>query len=129
MGPKEKEEFIAYVNSRLRNSRLEPLVKNLFRTSYGGNRNYTLMYSLGGLMVSSDDDMRPYSLMGESPESLEDDEISRGRLHKVGKNGYVRKSFDRMSAFFDVLGKPVSEVPDNYERGELLVDTGSGPGD
>jgi hypothetical protein len=28
-----------------------------------------------------------------------------------------------MSAFFDVLGKPVSEVPENYERGELLIDT------
>ncbi|WP_263350245.1 hypothetical protein [Acidicapsa acidisoli] len=123
VGPRQKEEFISYVNSRLRNNRLEPLVKNLFRPSYGGNRNYTLMYSLGGLMVSSDDDMRPYSLMEDSPESLEDDEISRGRLHKVGKNGYVRKSFDMMSAFFDVLGKPVSEVPENYERGELLVDT------
>jgi len=123
VGPRQKEEFITYVNSRLRNSRLEPLVKNLFRPSYGGNRNFTLMYSLGGLMVSSDDDMRPYSLMEDSPESLENDEISRGRLHKVGKNGYVRKSFDMMSAFSDVLGKPVSEVPDNYERGELLIDT------
>lgn len=124
VGPRQKEEFVTYINSRLRNSRLEPLVKNLFRPSYGGNRNYTLMYSLGGLMVSSDDDMRPYSLMEDSPESLENDEISRGRLHKVGKNGYVRKSFDMMSAFFDVLGKPVAEVPENYERGELLVDTG-----
>jgi len=123
VGPREKEEFISYLNSRLRNKRLEPLVKNIFRPSYGGNRNYSLMYSLGGLMVSSDDDMRPYSLMEESPESLDDDEISRGRLHKVGKNGYVRKSFDIMSAFFDVLGKQASEVPDNYERGELLVDT------
>ena len=123
VGPRQKEEFITYVNSRLRNSRLEPLVKNLFRPSYGGNRNFTLMYSLGGLMVSSDDDMRPYSLMEDSPESLENDEISRGRLHKVGKNGYVRKSFDMMSAFSDVLGKPVSEVPENYERGELLIDS------
>ncbi len=123
VGPREKEEFIAYVNSRLRNRRLEPLVKNIFRPSYGGNRNFSLMYSLGGHMVSSDDDMRPYSLMEDSPESLEDHEISRGRLHKVGKNGYVRKSFDIMSAFLDVLGKPVAEVPDNYERGENLVDS------
>jgi len=123
VGPREKEEFLAYVNSRLRNKRLEPLVKNMFRPSYGGNRNYTLMYSLGGLMVSADDDMRPYSLMEDSPESLENDEISRGRLHKVGKNGYVRKSFDIMAAFFDVLGKQASEVPDNYERGELMTDT------
>jgi hypothetical protein len=123
VGPREKEAFLAYVNSRLRNKRLEPLVKNMFRPSYGGNRNYTLMYSLGGLMVSADDDMRPYALMEDSPESLENDEISRGRLHKVGKNGYVRKSFDIMAAFFDVLGKQASEVPDNYERGELMIDT------
>src|SRR5580698_5278755 len=123
VGPRQKEEFLAYVNSRLRNSRLEPLVKNLFRPSYGGNRNYTLMYSLGGLVVSSDDDMRPYSLMEDSPESLESDEISRGRLHKVGTNGFAKKSFDIMSAFLDVLGKPASEAPDNYERGELLIDT------
>jgi len=123
VGPQQKEEFLTYVNSRLRNKRLEPLVKNLFRPSYGGNRNYTLMYSLGGLMVSSDDDMRPYSLMEDSPESLNDDEISRGRLHKLGQNGYARKSFDIMSAFLDVLGKPASEVPENYERGEMLIDT------
>lgn len=124
VGPREKEQFIAYVNSRLRNKRLEPLVKNIFRPSYGGNRNFSLMYSLGGYMISSDDDMRPYSLMEDSPESLENHEISRGRLHKVGRNGYVRKSFDIMSAFLDVLGKPASEVPENYERGENLIDSG-----
>jgi len=123
VGPREKEQFIAYVNSRLRNSRLEPLVKNIFRPSYGGNRNYSLMYSLGGQMVSSDDDMRPYSLMEDSPESLEDHEISRGRLHKISQNGHVRKSFDIISAFQDVLGKRTAEVPENYERGETVVDT------
>ena len=70
VGPKEKEQFIAYLNQRLRDKRLEGLVKNLFRPSYGGNRNFTLMYTLGGLMVSSDDDMRPYALMEHSQESL-----------------------------------------------------------
>ena len=74
VGPREKEQFLAYLNERLRDKRLEGLVKNLFRPSYGGNRNYTLMYTLGGLMVSADDDMRPYALMEHSPESL-----SRGR--------------------------------------------------
>ncbi len=123
VGPREKEQFIEYINSRLRNGRLEPLVKNIFRPSYGGNRNFTLMYSLGGLMISSDDDMRPYSLMEDSPESLEENEVSRGRLHKISQNGCVRKSFDIMSAFLDVLGKPASEVPENYERGETLIDS------
>jgi hypothetical protein len=123
VGPREKEQFLTYLNSRLRDKRLESLVKSLFRPSYGGNRNYTLMYTLGGLMLSSDDDMRPYSLVEYSPESLGDDEVCRGRLHKAGENGYTRKSFDIASAFLDVLGKRVSEVPDNYERGELLIDT------
>jgi hypothetical protein len=123
VGPREKEQFLAYLNSRLRDKRLESLIKSLFRPSYGGNRNHTLMYTLGGLMISSDDDMRPYCLVEYSPESLGDDEVCRGRLHKAGENGYTRKSFDITAAFLDVLGKRVSDVPDNYERGELLVDT------
>jgi hypothetical protein len=123
VGPKEKEQFLAYLNSRLRDRRLDALVRNLFRPSYGGNRNFTLMYTLGDLMVSSDDDMRPYSLVEYSPESLGVDEVSRGRLHRNGQNGYTQKSFDIVSAFLDVLGKPARQVPDNYERGEFLVDT------
>ena len=123
VGPQQKEQLLSCIGSRLHNRRLEPLVRNLFRPSYGVNRNYSLMYTLGGLMISSDDDMRPYSLREDSPESLEDNEISRGRLHRVGQNGYAKKSFDIMSAFLDVLGKKASEVPENYERGEVLIDT------
>ncbi len=123
VGPREKEQFLAYLNGRLRDKRLDSLVKNLFRPSYGGNRNYTLVYTLGGLVVSSDDDMRPYALMEHGPESLADAEVCRGRLHKAGQNGYTRKSFDILTSFLDVLGKPAGQAPDNYERGELLVDT------
>jgi hypothetical protein len=123
VGPREKEQFISYLNMRLPDKRLQGLVRSLFRPSYGGNRNYTLMYTLGSLMVSADDDMRPFSLMEHSPESLEPDEVCRGRLHRNGENGYGRKSFDILTAFRDVLGKHVSEVPDNYEHGELLTDT------
>jgi hypothetical protein len=123
VGPRQKEQFLAYLNQRLRDKRLEGLVKNLFRPSYGGNRNYTLMYSLGGLVVSADDDMRPFTLMEHSPESLDADEVCRGRLHRAGQNGYGQKSFDILSSFLDVLGKAANEVPDNYERGETLVDT------
>ncbi len=123
VGPREKEAFTSYIGRRLRDKRLDGLVKNLFRPSYGGNRNCALMYTLGGLVVSADDDMRPYALMEDSLESLDEGEISRGRLHRVNQNGYVRKSFDVLGAFLDVLGKRASDVPANYEAGELLVDT------
>jgi hypothetical protein len=83
VGPREEEQFLAYLNGRVHDKRLEPLVKDLLRPSYGGNRNYTLMYTLGGLMVSADDDMRPYVLLEDSPESLAEHEVYRGRLYKA----------------------------------------------
>jgi len=123
VGPHEKEQFLAYLFARLRDRKLDLLVRNLFRPSYGGNRNYTLMYTLGHLMISSDDDMRPYAFVEDSPESLGQDEICRGKLLKASAKGYTRKSFDILAAFLDVLGRPVGEAPANYDRGELIVDS------
>jgi hypothetical protein len=54
---------------------------------------------------------------------LKRDEISRGRLHKAGANGYLEKSYDLLTSFKDVLGKRVREIPANYESGELVRDT------
>lgn len=51
VGPAEKEQFVSYICKRLRDRKLDVLVRNLFRPSYGGNRNFTLMYTLGDLMV------------------------------------------------------------------------------
>lgn len=123
VGPREKEAFVAHLNQRLRDRKLEPLVKNLFRPSYGGNRNVALMYTLGGLVVSADDDMRPYALVEDSPESLGDDELSRGKLLRASAGGFSRKSFDILAAFLEVLGRRVSDLPPNYARGRFIRDT------
>src|SRR5262245_34139827 len=42
VGPREKEEFVRFLSRRLRDKKLDPLIRNLFRPSYGGNRNFTL---------------------------------------------------------------------------------------
>lgn len=123
VGPREKEAFIQLVNKRLNDKRLEPLVRNLFRPSYGGNRNFTLIYTLGELLVSSDDDMRPYALIEDSPESLSETEISRGKLIKPDAKGCSDKAFDILSSFYDVLGQPVRSLPHNFLQGEYVVDT------
>src|ERR1700676_3755095 len=123
VGPREKEQFLSFLNRKLRDRKIETLVRNLFRPSYGGNRNFTLMYTLGAFMISADDDMRPYALVEGSPESLAHDEISRGRLHKAGDNGYLQKSYDLLTSFQDVLGRRVREVPGNYASGEFVRDT------
>jgi len=123
VGPREKEQFLGFLSRRLRDRKLDLIVRNLFRPSYGGNRNFTLMYTLGNLLVSSDDDMRPYGLIEDSPESLAEGEVARGKLVKASAGGYTRRSFDILSAFQDVLGRPVGELPENYDQGELLVDS------
>jgi hypothetical protein len=84
-GRREKEQFVAYLNGRLRDKRLPGGVQSRIARRRRG---------------------------------------APGTLHKSAENGYTRKSFDITTALLDVLGKPVSEVPENYERGEFLVDTG-----
>ncbi len=123
VGPREKEQFIQVLLRRLREPKLEVLVRNLFRPSYGGNRNFTLMYSLGSFLVSSDDDMRPSALIEHSPESLAADEICRGKLIKVKGGGFEERAFDLLTAFNDVLGKTVRDLPRNYEKGSLVTDS------
>ncbi len=123
VGPAEKEQFIELICRRLRDRKLEALVRNLFRPSYGGNRNFTLMYTLGDHLVSSDDDMRPFALIEDSPESLDEGEISRGKLIDRRANGHTRRGFDIIQSFRDILGKTAGEAPSNYERGEVLVDS------
>jgi hypothetical protein len=123
VGPREKESFIRSLSTRLRDKKLDPLVRNLFRPSYGGNRNFTLMYTLGQLMVSSDDDMRPHALVEDSPESLGEREVCRGKLVSRSAEGFSEKSFDLLGSFRDVLGKTVAELPKNFASGELLRDT------
>jgi hypothetical protein len=123
VGPKEKAEFVRMLVERVRDRRLESVVKNLFRPSYGGNRNFTLMYTLGGFLVSADDDMRPSALIENSVETLGPNEISRGKLVKAQGDGFTRRSFDVLRAYGDVLGRQVAEVPPNYATGDYLVDT------
>jgi hypothetical protein len=123
VGPQEKAEFVRLIVERLGDRKLESVVKNLFRPSYGGNRNFTLMYTLGGFLVSADDDMRPTALIENSVESLGVDQISRGKLVKATSDGFTPRSFDVLRAFHDVLGRRVAEVPPNYATGEYLLDT------
>lgn len=85
--------------------------------------HYDEHFFRNGLMVSADDDMRPYTLVEDSPESLGDDEIARGKLLKKDARGFTRKSFDILAAFLEVLGKRVADVPPNYLHGKLARDT------
>jgi len=44
-------------------------------------------------------------------------------LFRKDESGYVHRSFDLLKALEDVLGKKVSQIPENYEMGELVVES------
>jgi len=123
VGPAEKAALREHLESKLGDSSLLPFVTELFRPSYGGNRNYTLLYSLGSYLVSADDDMRPYALVEDDGSDFGRDEICRGKVVRASEAPRERHASDILGAFLDVLGKPASRVPEGYARGDFLVDT------
>ncbi len=98
-------------------------MRNLFRPSYGGNRNFVLIYTIGDVVISSDDDMRPWALVTNGCESLDNNEISKGKITKKNENGFHRQDFDILRSFSESLGKRVSDLPDHYAKGAFLKDT------
>ncbi|MFA4953114.1 MAG: hypothetical protein WC584_02750 [Candidatus Pacearchaeota archaeon] len=119
VGEIEKKRFLSKLETK---TKIPPrLLQKIFRPSYGGNRNFTLAYTLGNLFISSDDDMYPLALF-ERQKGLKEGEILKGRY--VPREGRYRTSPDDiLVGFLEVLGKSVAEVPDTYERGNLIQDS------
>src|SRR3989344_1529879 len=118
VGPNEKAGFLDELIARIGNGEL---VRKIFRPSYGGNRNFTLAYTLGEHFISADDDMRPYGIIARDRTPLNEREISRGRyIDRKDLPSMERVEFDLYGAFSDVLGKKAGSI--NYDKGALLVD-------
>jgi hypothetical protein len=49
--------------------------------------------------------------------------LVRAGLRKPGDDSYLRKSYDLLTSYKDVLGKKVKELPSNFEAGEMVIDT------
>ena len=92
---------------------LDSLVRNLFRPSYGGNRNFALIYTLGQIVISADDDMRPDSIIEDSPESLAAHEVSR-LAHEVAR--FAPNHVAQGHVTFALSGP----VPDQVTLGQIL---------
>ena len=125
-----------YVGPEEKNAVLEQLVKKLgpehqkalqamFRPSYGGNRNWTEIYTLGNLFVSADDDMRPHGLHHQNQLALDEKEVLRGTYvdKKDPKKEIDKKEDDLLRAYLEVLGKKLSQISANYKSGSTLKDS------
>src|SRR5680860_666781 len=62
VGQNEKAVFLNNLKSKLAGN--DKLIDKIFRPSFGGNRNFTLVYTLGKKMMTVDDDMSPVGYFG-----------------------------------------------------------------
>jgi hypothetical protein len=119
VGRREKAAFLDHLESKTRLCR--PLLREIFKPSYGGNRNFTLLYSLGNHLISSDDDMYPEGLLEDS-KGLNEREVLRGRYVDRQNSKYEVVSQDIVSAFLKYLGKSPIVLPNDF-RGKHIVDS------
>lgn len=119
VGELEKQRFLSELKTKTKIS--SRLLQKIFRPSYGGNRNFTLVYTLNNLFISSDDDMYPMALF-ERQKGLKEGEITKGR-YVPKESRYRTTPDDILVGFLEVLGKSVAEAPDSYEKGNTIQDS------
>jgi len=117
VGQNEKSQFLSDLKAKLAGN--DELIDRIFRPSYGGNRNFTLIYTLGKKMMTVDDDMSPVGLFGAG-EKIEKNIVCRGRFIPKNSENYQRVEQDVAGAFLAVLGKKASDL--KYLEGRYVVD-------
>ncbi|MBL8742484.1 MAG: hypothetical protein JNK04_15350 [Myxococcales bacterium] len=123
VGVREKAELVARVTDRLGDRSLECLVHGALRPSHGGNLNFALLHTIGDLVISADDDMRPHALMDDrSGVVLEGRALSESTMARWPHSEKSRRTFDVARSFLDVLGKPVREISQKLTRGDRAED-------
>lgn len=124
VGPDEKEEFKKMLTEKV-GLAYEETIRKTLRPCYGGNRNFTILYTLGDLFVSVDDDMKPYGYVSKETEDLCEGVVLKGiYIDKKNLESETRKiETDLLSAYLEILGKNVGDVPENYAVGRTLNDS------
>jgi len=124
VGVDEKTRFLDLLSERVCQPDYAPLLKEFFRPCYGGNRNFTALYTLGSHMISIDDDMRPYELRLDLSGPLKKREISRGTLVNSNNTRKVhQRPSDPVSLFVNCLGKKYSDLSEDYSGAHVLLDS------
>lgn len=125
IGHSEKTRFIKILQER---SCVDiTLLRKILKPSYGGNRNFTILYTLGNLFLSADDDIRPHGLLHKNRQPLDKKEVSKGLyIDKTDPHNEIeQRDYDIMGAYLDVLGKRVGSIEDidRFLLGSTLVDS------
>jgi hypothetical protein len=129
VGPHEKEASLVNIKKHFgRDER--PVIDDIFRPSYGGNRNWILAYTFGGHFISVDDDMSPEGLfLHGDHKGLQDNVIAQGRFldeHESPSQVFIGKQ-DIIRGYTSFIGTQVKEHKGKVPFGHDLRDSNTDP--
>ncbi|MCC7570233.1 hypothetical protein KO465_02715 [Candidatus Micrarchaeota archaeon] len=101
VGPEEKNTFL----KGLHKENPDPLIPNMMKPSYGGNRNWILLATLGNHFISVDDDIFPYGIFGEGAEK-NPNSVLEGH-YSATVDGFKNVEMDIISAYSSMIGMKV----------------------
>lgn len=116
VGLSEKKQIINELQEKLGE---KELIEEIFKPSYGGNRNFTIIYTYRSRFITVDDDIYPYSIRSVST-SLEGNQIASGNFVNMGSDEIYLKPENIVSEFRKYLGTKVSDH--SCQKGEYLED-------
>ncbi len=111
VGPREKRQYLEMLVNKLGEGNRR-VVEQIFRPSYGGNRNFILVYTLGEKFVSVDDDLSPEGIFSREGlgVNLQPGIVSAGRFMYEKDMGPVDvRNQDIVSGYEKFLGSRVSD--------------------
>jgi hypothetical protein len=119
VGPEEKSKFLDQLIKSTGITMSDYLIYKIFRPSFGGNRNFTVAYTIGHKFISSDDDMRPFGYLISDEKGLQENEVlDADVIHDLGQA--EKTEFDIAGTFLSVLGKSPDALGMQY--GEYIED-------
>lgn len=120
VGPDEKTAYIKKTCELAGVSIADSVINRIFRPSYGGNRNFALIYTLGRIIMSSDDDMKPGGYVLKDRPQLATNVVLRATSVKNPEQAAEFVTHDVAGSFLNVLGKHPHEV--DLIQGEYAED-------
>ncbi len=114
IGPSEKGVYL----SELEKKDSSGLVSEMLQPSYGGNRNWILLATMGHHFISVDDDMHPHGYFDE-PRKSNPSSVLEG-TYSGTTSSFSKKGMDIVNAYQSMIGRRVGE----YIRQNPAVRTG-----
>ena len=120
IGPVEKRKYL----SKLSSLNPDPLLPEMLCPSYGGNRNWILLATLGNYFISVDDDMHPYGIFNRTKKNNSDAVLEGTYTRDL--SCFEKESVDLIAAYTSMIGRIVGDYiasNPNVRAGNHLVDS------